>query len=371
MIVLARPSPWHYLFSQNLDHVPSTAGPFSFYPRGRDALLAGLPLLGLSLGDVILVPAYICASITKPLQKMGYKVAFLDIESNLDFDSKKVLAAIAKYKVKAVLLVHFFGFPAAVKHIVEVCRPLGVKVIEDCCHSFLTSIDGVPVGSYGDAAIFSMRKTLPVPDGGALRFNHSVNEQSALKNTLGEPQNAGRYFVSRALEGCIAVLGWPNIYSETVDNIRRKLQRGGKVEEQVGVVLPTIASKPLLHYLADECYLRETSWIIQGNYNQLVEACTAMGLISYIPKLPVGCTPQWAILEDHSGKLVSYLRRSGIGACRWPWHELPAEVAQDPLSYPISNMLNTRLALLPVHQSIGPYQLARILSVLRRYVNSL
>ena len=70
--------------------------------------------------------------------------------------------------VQAILAPHYFGFPANIKSLVSLCKIYDVAVVEDCAHSFLTKIDDQPVGSFGDIAIFSMRKTLAIPDGGAL-----------------------------------------------------------------------------------------------------------------------------------------------------------------------------------------------------------
>jgi dTDP-4-amino-4,6-dideoxygalactose transaminase len=69
--------------------------------------------------------------------------------------------------------------------------------------------------------------------------------------------------------------------------------------------------------------------------------------------------------------MVFWLRKNGVGACKWPWREIPSEVAANPLKYPISNQLNRRLVLLPVHQSIGPRQIKYISSVLKSYVEKI
>ena len=45
-----------------------------FYPRGRDALIAGIKYLGLKVGDCIIIPAFMCESTVTPLRKAGYEV---------------------------------------------------------------------------------------------------------------------------------------------------------------------------------------------------------------------------------------------------------------------------------------------------------
>ncbi|WP_460824997.1 DegT/DnrJ/EryC1/StrS family aminotransferase, partial [Massilia solisilvae] len=180
MIVLSRPATdFAALLKKTGSREPAAHGLY-FYPRGRDALLAGLHALGVPPGETVVVPAYICDSTIAPLRGAGYRVLFVDVEPNFELDLAKVLAAVEQGGARAVLAVHYFGFPAGVARLVSALRPRGVRVIEDCCHSFLTRSGGQPVGLAGDAAIFSMRKTLPVPDGGALRLNTASVGAAAL-----------------------------------------------------------------------------------------------------------------------------------------------------------------------------------------------
>ena len=58
--------------------------------------------------------------------------------------------------------------------LVKLCKQYDVIVIEDCSHSYLTKISGRSVGYFGDMAIYSMRKTLAIPDGGALKLNVGI-----------------------------------------------------------------------------------------------------------------------------------------------------------------------------------------------------
>jgi len=48
-----------------------------------------------------------------------------------------------------------------------------IRVIEDCCHAFGTTINGRKIGSYGDMALFSFDpvKTITSIDGGCIVVN--------------------------------------------------------------------------------------------------------------------------------------------------------------------------------------------------------
>jgi hypothetical protein len=51
------------------------------------------------------------------------------------------------------------------------CDRHGVVLIEDCAHAFLSDDATGTLGRVGDVAVYSMRKTVPIPNGGAVVFN--------------------------------------------------------------------------------------------------------------------------------------------------------------------------------------------------------
>jgi len=75
------------------------------------------------------------------------------------------------HRTGAVMLTHFGGFPGPTPQLRALSDRRGLVLIEDCAQALLSSDGEVPVGTTGDAAVFSFRKTLPVPHGGALVFN--------------------------------------------------------------------------------------------------------------------------------------------------------------------------------------------------------
>ncbi len=83
-----------------------------------------------------------------------------------------------------MLLTHYLGIAQPeVEAIAEQCRLHEVCLIEDCAHALFSEQDGQPVGQSGEYAIFSMRKSLPLSEGGAL----------VGRNTLrSSPENDGK-----------------------------------------------------------------------------------------------------------------------------------------------------------------------------------
>ena len=87
-----------------------------FYKLGRLALLDCLLRLGLEKGDSIIVPSYICFSTIEPLKSYGFEIIYLEPNDNLSYDIEILKATVENgNRIKAILLVYFFGFPLLLK----------------------------------------------------------------------------------------------------------------------------------------------------------------------------------------------------------------------------------------------------------------
>jgi hypothetical protein len=366
MVDFRRPSSKYFQILQEADDL-------YFYPRGRDALVVAMQALGVLHDEVVVVPAYICKSAVEPLKVAGYRLVFIDIKLDFGLDPDEVLRIAKDYDAKAVLVVHYFGIPVDVGKLVDTLSPHGIRIVEDCCHSFLTQSGTRRVGFVGDAAVFSMRKTLPIPDGGALRLNRRDLDEASFCSPTDEAPLVWPYIAGRLVEAVILAVGWPNLYSSSAERIKDLVRKGSQINKKSGSVYSLPAqrkpSELLQTYLSDEEYIRGVSSSTAENYSKLVSGSLALGLEPYVPQIPIGCVPQWMPLYDESGQIVKWLREHGVGACHWPWHELPEEVASAASGYPNSNELNLKLALLPVHQSIRADQIDYMLRILGRLVN--
>jgi len=122
--------------------------------------------LGLGPGDEILVPAYHCGAEVEALAAAGLTCRFFEATATLEPDEAELERSLGE-SVRALLLIHYFGFPQDGARWWSWCRARGLLLIEDCAHAALATRNGRPVGADGDLAIFSFRKTLPLPEGGA------------------------------------------------------------------------------------------------------------------------------------------------------------------------------------------------------------
>ena len=88
----------------------------------------------------MLIPAYICESVSNSLTEAGYEIEFIDIKENLSIDLVKLERSLSEANISSVLVLHYFGFPADLVPIKKLCDRFGVYLIEDCAHSFLSKM---------------------------------------------------------------------------------------------------------------------------------------------------------------------------------------------------------------------------------------
>lgn len=141
---------------------------------GTSALSLVLRWLGLGPGDeVITVPNSFVAS-ASAIAMRGAKPVFVDIGADLNIDPDHVASAITP-RTKAIMPVHLTGRSARMPVITEIGKRYGLFVLEDAAQSIGAAFQGRRVGSWGDAACFSLHplKNLhAIGDGGMVTTNN-------------------------------------------------------------------------------------------------------------------------------------------------------------------------------------------------------
>lgn len=140
----------------------------SLFNNGTIALLAALRALGVS-GEVITTPFTFPAT-PHAVSWSGAVPVFCDIDPvRLTIDPARVEASITS-KTSAILAVHVYGVPCDVVALQAIADRHGLKLVYDAAHAFGTRINGVGVGNFGDASMFSFHATklFHSAEGGAL-----------------------------------------------------------------------------------------------------------------------------------------------------------------------------------------------------------
>lgn len=129
---------------------------------GTMALTLSLRAIGVRPRERVALPSYACAALLHAVRAVPAVPLVCDIDPETLGLSIDDLERRARGAVAAAILVHPFGVPVRV----EPFKARGIRIVEDCAQSIGAAIAGAPVGSRGDAAVFSFAPTKPLTCGG-------------------------------------------------------------------------------------------------------------------------------------------------------------------------------------------------------------
>ena len=136
---------------------------------GTAALHMAILALEIGPGDEVIVPALTFVADVNVVHMTGAVPVIADCVSFNDWniDPTDVARKITS-RTKAVMVVHFAGYPCEMDALVALCRERGISLIEDCAHSPGAVYRGRSCGTFGDIACFSFftNKNLSVGEGG-------------------------------------------------------------------------------------------------------------------------------------------------------------------------------------------------------------
>jgi len=138
--------------------------------NGTAALLAAMWACGVGAGDEIICPSVTYWASAMPALSLGAAVHFADIHPDtLCLDPKDIEHRIGP-RTRAIVVVHYCGYPCDMEAIMAIARRHGVKVIEDVSHAQGGLYRGRLCGTFGDIAAMSLMsgKSFPIGEGGMI-----------------------------------------------------------------------------------------------------------------------------------------------------------------------------------------------------------
>ena len=117
----------------------------------------GMALRALQLppkSEVIVTPRTFVATVSEIILA-GHVPVFADVDRDSQNLTAETIAPLISDRTAAILVVHLAGWPCDMRSIVELASEHDLRVVEDCAQAHGASIDGRPVGSWGDIATFS------------------------------------------------------------------------------------------------------------------------------------------------------------------------------------------------------------------------
>jgi dTDP-4-amino-4,6-dideoxygalactose transaminase len=137
--------------------------------NGTAALHMALLALDIGPDDEVVVPALTFVADANTVKLARARPVLADCTSLDDWNmSAETIERCITPKTKAVMVVHYAGYPSDMPAIVELCRKRGLKLIEDVAHAPGASISGRSCGTWGDIGCYSFfsNKNLSIGEGG-------------------------------------------------------------------------------------------------------------------------------------------------------------------------------------------------------------
>lgn len=307
----------------------------------------------------IILPAYLPAKLYRTALAAGFDVKFYEVFDKCVFDLGEV-ERLVDDKTVAVFHVHYFGFPHRVREMEALTRRRNISLIEDCALSIGATHEGKMLGTYGDFAVFSMRKMLLYSEGGLLRLGDQFGDfRPNYEWRVRSCFSLQKYIGQRAKYVYVRLTGG----ADPLHIVR---------PDPVGYMdwsMPkqTLHVKMLSAFTEWRLRFVDVQKVVQKrreNFNYVRERFPSSAALEPLHSdLPEGCTPYSFPFLVKNGKrdiLRQELFDNGtLSGAGWP---------ESPFNdqYKRTKELSQRLLELPIHQALTRQQIDRSLRVIER-----
>lgn len=137
---------------------------------GTSALQLALRLANVGAGDEVITTPMTCAATNMAVVASGARIVWADVDPvSGNIDPEAVRRKIST-RTKAIMMVHWGGYPCDIEAINDLAAVHGIKVIEDASHAMGAQYNGLKIGNHSDfvAVSFQAIKHLTTIDGGVL-----------------------------------------------------------------------------------------------------------------------------------------------------------------------------------------------------------
>ena len=147
-------------------------------------LFLALKVLGIKPGDEVITTAMTFCSTVNVIIHCGAKPVLCDVDKlTKNISHEQILSKITS-KTKAIIPVHYCGYPCDMTSIMEIAENNDLYVIEDCAHAIEAKHSNQMCGTFGDIGCFSFyaTKNIAIGEGGMAISNREIliNNMSTL-----------------------------------------------------------------------------------------------------------------------------------------------------------------------------------------------
>ena len=341
--------------ARSLAAFPFAAPRCRWYFLGRYALWHGLRSLRLNEGDEVLIPAYNSGAEVEAVIAAGLSPRFFRVHPDLTPDLSDLQKAVTS-RTRALLAIHYFGFPQPLSELAAYCARNGLLLIEDCSPALFSRDGPVPLGAAGVFSIFCLYKTVPVPHGGLLVVNDPEIELPAEPHAPPPSSDAVESLPGMLLKGL--EMRHPRMLRWARRKSRRHPAAPRAGDGMVGVVdverfLPADADSGVSVAVRRLALRADPTRVVQArrrNYRLLGSLLPRE--IQVLPELPEGVCPLFLpVIVLDKPAAISSLREKGIAL--YSYWSLRHPAVPDG-AFPEADHLRAHLLALPVYQGLSP-----------------
>ncbi|MFZ6028210.1 MAG: DegT/DnrJ/EryC1/StrS family aminotransferase [Chloroflexota bacterium] len=139
--------------------------------NGTAALHLSLKAFDIGPGDEVICPSLNFCAGPNVIVAVGAKVIFADVTSLDDLCLSPLdVAARITPRTKAIMAMHYAGYPCDMAHLNDIARHHGLHLIEDAAHALGAELAGTRCGALADAGCFSFysNKNMTTGEGGMI-----------------------------------------------------------------------------------------------------------------------------------------------------------------------------------------------------------
>lgn len=152
-------------------------------PNGTASILEAMYAVGIGVGDEVIAPTLTYWASTMQAFNLGATVVFADVDpETFCIDPDDIEDRITD-RTKAIIVVHFAGYPCDMDPIMALAEKYNLKVVEDVSHAQGSLYKGRMLGTIGDVGAMSLMtgKSFAIGEGGILiTDDHQVYERAVM-----------------------------------------------------------------------------------------------------------------------------------------------------------------------------------------------
>jgi len=144
-------------FSKRIGHGESIS-----YASGRMGFFELMKQLKIGEKDEVIILGSTCSVMVNAILRIKATPIYSDIDPETFGSSAEKIKHKISSNTKLIVAQHSFGIPCRIDNIVELAQKKGIFLLEDCALTFSSSFNGINVGNFGDAALFSTDHSKPI-----------------------------------------------------------------------------------------------------------------------------------------------------------------------------------------------------------------